>query len=152
MLPEKTPDHPLGGPDNHPPTLPPTSAAAGAAGEPDVAGGVAWARASFTAASVPIMKTWSLLNIMFPFHPQGLRINVMMWGMTAGPNVNARKKSAGMIGIGCLAPLILFIVGALVGHLVMGTSGVPWGAGAGFISGMALLGLLGWVLGKTRKR
>ena len=57
-----------------------------------------------------------------------------------------------MIGIGCLAPLILFIVGALVGHLVMGTFGVPWGAGAGFILGMALLGLLGWVLGKTRER
>jgi hypothetical protein len=32
------------------------SVVAGAAGEPDVAGGVAWARASFTAASVTIVE------------------------------------------------------------------------------------------------
>jgi hypothetical protein len=41
-----------------------------------VAGGVAWARASFTTASVTIVKAWSLLSIMCPFRPQGLRINV----------------------------------------------------------------------------
>jgi hypothetical protein len=46
------------------------------AGEPDVAGGVAWAKASFTAPSVTTVKTWSLLSIMFLFRPQGLRINV----------------------------------------------------------------------------
>jgi len=57
-----------------------------------------------------------------------------------------------MIGIGCLAPLLLFILGAFAGHLVMGASGVPWGAGAGFVSGVALLGLFGWILGKTRRR
>ncbi len=89
---------------------------------------------------------------MFPLRPQGLPINVMMWRIAAGIDVNAGRRFVGMIGIGCLAPLILFIVGALVGHLVMGTFGVPWGAGAGFILGMALLGLLGWVLGKTRER
>jgi len=57
-----------------------------------------------------------------------------------------------MIGIGCLAPLVLFVAGALAGHMVMGASGVPWGAGAGFLSGLVILGLLGWLLGKTRKR
>lgn len=102
----------------------PSSAGVGGTGEPGVAGGVAWVRASLTVPRITIVKAWSLLNILFRFRPQGLRIDVMMWGMTAGPNVNARKKSAGMIGIGYLAPLILFIVGALVGHLVMGTSGV----------------------------
>jgi hypothetical protein len=55
---------------------PPPSVVAGAAGEPDAAGGVAWAKASFTAASVMIVNTWSLLSIMVPFRPQGLRINV----------------------------------------------------------------------------
>jgi len=54
----------------------PSSVGAGAGGEPGVAGGVAWARASFTAPSVMIVKTWSLLSIMFPFRPQGLLINV----------------------------------------------------------------------------
>jgi hypothetical protein len=54
----------------------PSSAGAGAGGEPGVAGGVAWARASFTAPSVTIVKAWSLLSIMFPFRPKGLRINV----------------------------------------------------------------------------
>ena len=57
-----------------------------------------------------------------------------------------------MVGLGCLAPLVLFVAGALVGHLLMGSSGVPWGAGIGFVSGVVMLGLLGWVLGKARKR
>jgi hypothetical protein len=34
----------------------PPSVVAGAAGEPEVAGGVAWARAAFTAASVTIVE------------------------------------------------------------------------------------------------
>ena len=54
----------------------PPSVVAGAAGEPDVAGGVAWASAAFTAPRVMIVKTLSLSSIMFPFRPQGLRINV----------------------------------------------------------------------------
>jgi hypothetical protein len=47
----------------------PLPSSAGAAGEPGVAGGVAWARASLTAESVTIVKAWSLLSIMFPFRP-----------------------------------------------------------------------------------
>ena len=54
----------------------PPSVDAGAAGEPGAAGGVAWARASFTATRVVIVKTLSLSSMMFPFRPQGLRINV----------------------------------------------------------------------------
>jgi hypothetical protein len=54
----------------------PSSAGAGGAGELGVVGGVVWARASPTPASVTIVKAWSLLSIMVPFRPQGLRINV----------------------------------------------------------------------------
>ena len=54
----------------------PSSAGADAGGEPGAAGGVAWARASFTAASVTIVKAWSLVSIIVPVRPQGLRINV----------------------------------------------------------------------------
>jgi hypothetical protein len=57
-----------------------------------------------------------------------------------------------MVGFGCLAPLVLFVAGALAGHLIMGSSGVPLGAGIGFMSGLVVLGFLGWVLGKTRRR
>lgn len=55
-----------------------------------------------------------------------------------------------MIGIGCLAPLVLFVAGALAGHVVMGRAGVPWGAAIGSGMGLAILGLLGWILGKTK--
>lgn len=57
-----------------------------------------------------------------------------------------------MIGIGCLAPLVLFVAGAILGHVVMGSVGVPWGAGLGFGAGVAILGLLGWALGRIKRR
>ncbi len=57
-----------------------------------------------------------------------------------------------MIGFGCLAPLVLFVAGAVIGHIVIGSSGVPWGAGLGFLFGMGILGFSGWILGKVRKR
>jgi hypothetical protein len=57
-----------------------------------------------------------------------------------------------MVGLGCLAPLVLFVAGALFGHLLRGSSGVPWGAGIGFASGLTMLGFLGWVLERTKKR
>src|SRR5690242_12871590 len=43
--------------------------------------------------------------------------------------VTSQGRSTGTIRIGCLAPLVLFILGGLVGQGVMGASGVPWGAG-----------------------
>jgi hypothetical protein len=57
-----------------------------------------------------------------------------------------------MIGIGCLAPVVLFVCGALAGHFILGSAGVPWGAGIGFVAGLALLGLVGWVVGRTKDR
>ncbi|WP_166802527.1 hypothetical protein [Microvirga pakistanensis] len=57
-----------------------------------------------------------------------------------------------MIGIGCLAPLVLFVAGAILGHVVMGSVGVPWGAGLGFGAGVAILGLLGWALDRIKRR
>jgi hypothetical protein len=57
-----------------------------------------------------------------------------------------------MIGIGCLAPVVLFVCGALAGHFILGSSGVPWGAGIGFAAGLTLLGLVGWVVGRAKDR
>jgi hypothetical protein len=57
-----------------------------------------------------------------------------------------------MIGIGCLAPLVLFVAGALAGHAVIGSSGVAWGAEIGFLSGLAMLGVLGWVIDKAKRQ
>jgi hypothetical protein len=57
-----------------------------------------------------------------------------------------------MIGIGCLAPLVLFVAGALAGHAVIGSSGVAWGAGIGFLSGLAMLGVLGWIIDKAKRQ
>ncbi len=57
-----------------------------------------------------------------------------------------------MIGIGCLAPLVLFVAGAFAGYLAMGSSGVTWGAGIGFLAGLAVLGLAGWVVGRIKRK
>ncbi len=57
-----------------------------------------------------------------------------------------------MIGLGCLAPLILFVAGALMAHLVVGSAGVAWGGGIGFVSGLAVLAVVGWIVSKTRER
>ncbi len=66
----------------------------------------------------------------------------------AHPRIGADR----MIGIGCLAPVVLFVCGALAGHFILGSAGVPWGAGIGFVAGLALLGLVGWVVGRTKDR
>ena len=57
-----------------------------------------------------------------------------------------------MIGIGCLAPLVLFVAGAFAGYLAMGSPGVTWGAGIGFLAGLAVLGAAGWVVGKIKRK
>jgi hypothetical protein len=53
---------------------------------------VAWARASLTAASVVIVKTWSLFSIMISFRPQGLRINVGYRYTFLSPQGQARPR------------------------------------------------------------
>lgn len=43
-----------------------------------------------------------------------------------------------MAALGCLAPFILAILGAVVGHLGWGVSGLPWGLGIGLLAGGGL--------------
>lgn len=57
-----------------------------------------------------------------------------------------------MIGIGCLAPVVLFVVGAFAGYLAMGSPGVTWGAGIGFFAGLMILGVAGRVVGKIKRK
>ncbi len=46
-----------------------------------------------------------------------------------------------MPALGCMAPFILAILGAVAGHLVAGIGGVPWGLGVGFVLGGGLASL-----------
>ena len=57
-----------------------------------------------------------------------------------------------MIGIGCLAPVVLFVVGALAGYLAMGSPGVTWGAGIGFLAGFAMLGGVSWIVSRIKRK
>lgn len=55
-----------------------------------------------------------------------------------------------MIAIGCLAPLILAVAGGLIGHLVAGYPGIPWGLGIGFALGSVLLAGFAWAARKMK--
>lgn len=50
-----------------------------------------------------------------------------------------------MIGIGCLAPLVLAACGALLGHLVAGPTAALWGGGAGLGVGVVVLAGFAWL-------
>lgn len=52
-----------------------------------------------------------------------------------------------MPALGCLAPFILALFGALIGHLIGGIGGVPWGLAAGFIVGGGVASLV-WLVMK----
>ncbi len=56
-----------------------------------------------------------------------------------------------MIDIGCLAPIILGVAGVLLGHTLGGADMVIWGGVAGVVLGGAILGCLGWLIGKLRQ-
>jgi hypothetical protein len=43
--------------------------------------------------------------------------------------------------MGCLPVLLLFPLGAGVGYLIDGQIGALWGAGAGLVAGLALMGV-----------
>ena len=55
-----------------------------------------------------------------------------------------------MIAIGCLAPLILCVGGAVAGHFLAGTTGAMWGFGIGLAIGLALLAVQFFVLEKAK--
>jgi len=52
-----------------------------------------------------------------------------------------------MCALGCLAPFILALLGALIGHFAGGVGGLPWGLGIGFVAGGAVASLA-WVVMK----
>jgi hypothetical protein len=58
---------------------------------------------------------------------------------------------AGMIAFGCLAPLILCVVGALIGHLMGGVIWAMWGFVIGLAVGVAILGFSWLVLEKAKE-
>jgi hypothetical protein len=56
-----------------------------------------------------------------------------------------------MIAFGCLAPLVLCVVGALIGHFMMGVTGAMWGFAIGLAVGVAILGFSWLVLEKAKE-
>lgn len=50
-----------------------------------------------------------------------------------------------MIAIGCLAPFVLLVLGALGGHMIAGPTAALWGGGIGFGLGVVLLGAAAWL-------
>lgn len=50
-----------------------------------------------------------------------------------------------MIAIGCLAPIILGVVGVLAGNALAGSTGAIWGGVAGLFGGGLILGGVGWI-------
>jgi len=58
-----------------------------------------------------------------------------------------------MLAVGCLAPVLLLIGGALLGAWLGGTAGSIWGSGIGLAMGLALAAVMvGGLLGARRKR
>lgn len=56
-----------------------------------------------------------------------------------------------MLALGCLMPLVLLVVGALLGSAIAGQHGGIWGSIIGFASGVGiLLGLL-WAMQRIRR-
>ncbi|SHG03579.1 hypothetical protein SAMN02745157_3422 [Kaistia soli DSM 19436] len=50
-----------------------------------------------------------------------------------------------MIAIGCISPIILGVIGVLVGNWLDGSSGAIWGGVAGLIGGGVSLAAMGWL-------
>jgi len=58
-----------------------------------------------------------------------------------------------MLAVGCLAPVLLLIGGALIGAWLGGTAGSIWGSGIGLVLGLGLAAVMvGGLLGARRKR
>ena len=56
-----------------------------------------------------------------------------------------------MIAIGCFAPFVLAILGAVVGHFLAGSSGAVWGLAIGFLVGGGLLGYFWNVIARAKE-
>lgn len=55
-----------------------------------------------------------------------------------------------MIAIGCLAPLILGVIGGLGAYWLAGADASPWGFAGGFAIGAVFLGALAWLMTKAK--
>lgn len=55
-----------------------------------------------------------------------------------------------MIAFGCLAPLVLCVVGALIGHMIGGMVFAMWGFVIGLAVGVAILGFSWLVIEKAK--
>jgi uncharacterized membrane protein YeaQ/YmgE (transglycosylase-associated protein family) len=56
-----------------------------------------------------------------------------------------------MIAIGCLAPIILGVVGVLAGNAMAGSMGAIWGGVAGLFGGGLILGAVGWIASQMKE-
>lgn len=48
--------------------------------------------------------------------------------------------------MGCLPLPLLFLLGALIGHLVGGDTGMLWGSGIGLVLGLISAGVFIWLV------
>ncbi|GGA00624.1 hypothetical protein [Dyella caseinilytica] len=48
--------------------------------------------------------------------------------------------------MGCLPLLILFLLGALIGHVFWGDTGMLWGTGIGLLLGLVSTGVFVWLI------
>jgi len=54
--------------------------------------------------------------------------------------------------IGCLLPILLLVVGGLIGAAIGGADWAIWGAGAGFLVGTVFMAAFIWVVARARKK
>lgn len=57
-----------------------------------------------------------------------------------------------MIALGCLALVILPLVGLVAGALIAGPAGGRWGAAAGLVAALAISGVMAYALVKVGRR
>lgn len=53
--------------------------------------------------------------------------------------------------MGCLPLVILFVLGALIGQVFWGSTGMLWGSGIGFTLGLVSAGALVWVIRRAKE-
>ncbi len=56
-----------------------------------------------------------------------------------------------MIAIGCFAPFVFAVLGALAGHFLAGSVGAIWGLVIGFLIGGGLLGYLWSIIARAKE-
>jgi hypothetical protein len=57
-----------------------------------------------------------------------------------------------MIAVGCLALVVLPLLGLVLGALIAGPDGATWGAIAGLCIALVVSGVMGWALVQVGRR